>query len=56
MPVYEYKCQTCTNTRTVTHGIEDNHQATCACGQPMIKVYYSPPIIFKGNGWAAKEK
>lgn len=57
MPIYDFKCYTCMATRTATISIEDkDYKAICKCGQPMTKIYYSPPIIFKGNGWATKDK
>jgi predicted nucleic acid-binding Zn ribbon protein len=38
-------------------GIKEEVKALCTkCDKPMLKVFSSPPVTFKGSGWASKEK
>ena len=52
MPTYDYKCEKCGSQVETYHSVNE-HGPSC-CGQPMQKVYTTPGIIFKGDGWAGK--
>lgn len=57
MPVYDFKCTKCTETRTESISIHDeNPVVTCKCGAEMRKVFGSPPVIFRGNGFYKTDK
>jgi putative FmdB family regulatory protein len=57
MPVYEYACRSCGRRVEVIHGINDPAPTTCeACGGVLAKVLSAPAIVFKGSGWAKKER
>jgi putative FmdB family regulatory protein len=56
MPAYEYGC-TCGDTMTVIRSItaEENKPICAKCAKEMTRTYESPPIQFKGGGWAGKD-
>lgn len=57
MPIYDYICQNCAHQVEVTHGVHDSGPSECAvCGGPMRKLLSPPAIVFKGSGWAKKER
>ena len=57
MPVYEYVCQTCGNDVEVLHGLYESGPGACdVCGGPMRKRLAPPTIVFRGSGWAKKER
>jgi putative FmdB family regulatory protein len=55
MAIYEFKCQVCGNTGTVSRSIDsegDIPAPNCAgCGIPMERVWSLGGISFKGEGW-----
>jgi len=55
MPTYQYACQTCEATASVTQPINEPIKAPqcLACKQPMHRQYETPAITFKGTGWGA---
>ena len=57
MPFYDYNCANCGNRVEVMHGVNDSGPGACdRCGGPMRKMLSSPTIVFKGSGWAKKER
>ena len=57
MPAYEFKCVDCFGTLTVMAGFTEDPKPKCPnCGGEMNKVFSSPPVTFKGSGWASKDK
>ena len=57
MPIYEYVCQTCGSDVEVLHGLNEPGPGVCdICGGPMRKRIASPAIVFRGSGWAKKER
>jgi putative FmdB family regulatory protein len=56
VPAYEYRC-TCGDTMTVIRSItaEENKPICAKCAKEMTRTYESPPIQFKGGGWAGKD-
>ncbi len=57
MPIYEYGCQSCGHQLDVTHGVHQSGPSACpVCGGPLRKLLSTPTIVFKGSGWAKKER
>ena len=56
MPIYDYVCAN-GHTTEVIHGVNDPGPANCpVCGAPLRKAMTAPTIVFKGSGWAKKER
>jgi putative FmdB family regulatory protein len=57
MPFYDYTCTNCGQRVEVMHGVNDSGPGACdRCGGAMRKMMSSPTIVFKGSGWAKKER
>ncbi len=59
MPIYDYVCGACSTTTEVVHGIHEDGPLFCpACGAKgrMKKAFTLPTIVFKGSGWAKKDR
>lgn len=59
MPIYDYICTACGRHTEILHGINDPGPATCpACGAQgtMRKRFSAPSVVFKGSGWAKKDR
>ncbi|HEY7589677.1 MAG TPA: zinc ribbon domain-containing protein [Candidatus Limnocylindrales bacterium] len=59
MPVYEYRCTSCGHRTDILHGINEPGPKFCpSCGTEgsMRKVLSPPSIVFKGSGWARKDR
>lgn len=57
MPIYEYACTGCGRRLEVIHGIHETGPSECdACGGVMTKLLSPPAIVFRGTGWAKKER
>ena len=59
MPVYEYYCSACGHRIDILHGLNESGPNFCpACGaeRTMRKAFAPPAIVFKGSGWAKKER
>jgi len=56
VPIYDYVCAN-GHTTEVIHGVNDPGPASCpVCGAPLRKALSAPAIVFKGSGWAKKER
>ncbi|MEP7361357.1 MAG: FmdB family zinc ribbon protein [Chloroflexota bacterium] len=56
MPLYDYMC-TNGHVTEVMHGVNDSGPAQCPqCGAEMRKLMSTPAIVFKGSGWAKKDR
>ena len=56
MPLYDYIC-TNGHVTEVMHGVNDSGPAACPqCGAEMRKLLSTPAIVFKGSGWAKKDR
>jgi putative FmdB family regulatory protein len=59
MPTYDYVCGNCRHRIEVIHGVHDAGPAECpnchAVGQ-MRKAIVSPTVLYKGSGWAKKDR
>ena len=56
MPRYDYSC-TNGHIIEVMHGVHDPGPAKCErCGAEMRKLMSTPSIVFKGSGWAKKDR
>jgi putative FmdB family regulatory protein len=57
MPFYDYVCTVCGHEIEVVHSVHGHGPAACPkCGSPMKKAISSPTVLYKGTGWARKEK
>ena len=57
MPVYDFKCETCGNTRTDTISIHvQEYHAICHCGTRMSRVYVAPNVKFNGTEFYSTDK
>ncbi len=57
MPIYEYVCSVCGHRLEVMHGLHGHGPATCPeCGGAMRKAFAPPHVVFKGTGWARKDR
>jgi putative FmdB family regulatory protein len=56
MPLYDYICEN-GHIVEVMHGVNDSGPAKCErCGAEMRKLLSTPAIVFKGSGWAKKDR
>jgi putative FmdB family regulatory protein len=56
MPLYDYVCAN-GHIVEVMHGVNDSGPAKCErCGAEMRKLLSTPAIVFKGSGWAKKDR
>jgi len=53
MPIYTYYCKDCKKKFDKIHAMNETIDKCPKCGGMNIKrlITYSPPIIFKGEGW-----
>jgi putative FmdB family regulatory protein len=59
MPIYEYHCRACGHRTEILHGINETGPQFCpACGAEgkLRKAITAPSIVFKGSGWAKKDR
>ena len=55
MPSYEFQCEGCLTTGTVTASMNEQVSMTCPkCERPMERIYSAPGLIFKGGGWGGQ--
>jgi putative FmdB family regulatory protein len=56
MPFYDYTCEN-GHIVEVMHGVHDSGPSECErCGAGMRKLLSTPAIVFKGSGWAKKDR
>jgi putative FmdB family regulatory protein len=56
MPLYDYVCED-GHIVEVMHGVNASGPAKCErCGAEMRKLLSTPAIVFKGSGWAKKDR
>ena len=56
MPLYDYICEN-GHIVEVMHGVNASGPAQCErCGSEMRKLLSTPAIVFKGSGWAKKDR
>ncbi len=57
MPVYDYVCRNCGQVVEVIHPVTGSGPSACErCGGDMRRALSAPAIVFKGSGWAKKER
>ncbi len=57
MPTYDYACEKCGHRMEVMHPLHGHGPSTCpVCGGQLRKVFAAPAVVFKGSGWARKER
>lgn len=58
MPTYDYVCRACGHRIEVMHGVHDQGPTECPhChAHALRKAIVSPTILYKGSGWAKKDR
>ena len=58
MPTYDYVCGACGHIVEVIHGVHDQGPTECPnChARAMRKAITSPTVLYKGSGWAKKDR
>jgi putative FmdB family regulatory protein len=59
MPIYEYVCSACAQRTEILHGIHDPAPGFCPeCGAEgtLRKGIVASAVVFKGTGWAKKDR
>ncbi len=57
MPTYDYVCTKCGHEMEVFHPVHGHGPSACPrCGGEMRKSFAPPAVVFKGTGWARKER
>ena len=52
MPIYEYRCDSCSYQFEVKQSMKDDALTTCErCGKSLRRLISSSGIMFKGSGW-----
>ena len=53
MPLYDYRCRTCSNVTEVRHGFRETYDGSCPnCGSDDLARVFNPAgIVFKGSGF-----
>jgi putative FmdB family regulatory protein len=55
-PVYVYRCAKCGATREMLQSITADRLLLCACGFWMERSYSAPVVVYKGDGFAKKDR
>jgi len=55
-PYYDYRCARCKATREISQSITDDRLIKCECGYWMEREIPRTSLVFKGEGWAKKER
>ena len=58
MPKYQYECPGDSTVIEIERGIHEPEESyRCGtCGAMLLRVYHSPGVIFKGNGFYHNDK
>jgi len=57
MPVYDYVCSACGHRFEVFRGRNESGPGQCPlCRGPVIRAFAPPTIVFRGSGWAKKDR
>lgn len=52
MPLYDYRCASCSHEYEVREGFDAPPRQTCPkCGGVAKRLLHPPPIVFKGSGF-----
>jgi putative FmdB family regulatory protein len=55
MPLYDFKCEQCSNTFELSLSCENKDLQYCEdCEKPLVRIYTPVGAIFKGTGWGSK--
>jgi putative FmdB family regulatory protein len=57
MPVYEFECPRCEAFETIVRSYNSDTVPTCwKCDAVMVIRWSAPAVVFKGAGWAKKDR
>jgi putative FmdB family regulatory protein len=52
LPLYDYRCRSCSKVTEVRHGFREPHTGACpSCGGELARVFNPAGIVFKGSGF-----
>ena len=51
MPIYEYKCDSCSKQFEIFQKYSDEPLSHCECGGPLRKLISNTSFVLKGTGW-----
>jgi putative FmdB family regulatory protein len=55
-PVYVYRCAKCGASKEMLQPITAYRLELCECGFWMIRTYSAPAVVYKGDGFAKKDR
>ena len=57
MPVFEFTCPGCETVETVVRSFNSDEVPSCQkCDGRMVILWSAPSVVFKGTGWAKKDR
>jgi putative FmdB family regulatory protein len=57
VPIYDYVCSACGHRFEVLRGLNEAGPGQCPlCEGPVARAFAPPTILFKGSGWAKKDR
>jgi putative FmdB family regulatory protein len=57
MPVFEFGCKKCEAVETIVRSLNSDEVPSCQrCGEAMVIQWSAPAVVFKGTGWAKKDR
>jgi putative FmdB family regulatory protein len=57
MPLFEFGCAKCETLETIVRSFNSDEVPSCQkCGQKMAIQWSAPSVVYKGIGWAKKDR
>ncbi len=57
MPIFEFECVKCDTMETIVRSFQSDTVPVCwKCGAKMVIRWSAPAVLFKGGGWAKKDR
>ena len=56
-PTFDFECLGCGIVEVYVRPFDDSNVPTCLeCGQPTKRLFPVPTVVYKGDGWAKKDR
>ena len=56
-PTYDFECPACGIVEVYVRPSDDQGLVRCMkCGQPTKRLFPVPTVVYKGDGWAKKDR